>query len=193
MIALQSARLAPQPGAGVLSSDPRGFEGDGCDPGVSELHPGRDRRQHPVLNPVFANFTVIGPGELAGFPADGNGAVIRRGSGGWFVNGIIARWPGIGINIRDAWTDTLFVQRDSLHLSNLVLAQNGFNYDTVGGSGFGTVANFPAGQIGTHQAFAGTVLADTLLGLNLTTGTWTGLRRPADPRRLAAARSRRAR
>ncbi|MBK7350901.1 MAG: hypothetical protein IPI92_13695 [Gemmatimonadetes bacterium] len=175
MIALQSARLAPRPGAGVLSSDPRGFEGDGCDPGVSGCTLGATGASTPYSNPVFANFTVIGPGGLAGFPADGNGAVIRRGSGGWFVNGIIARWPGIGINIRDAWTDTLFVQRDSLHLSNLVLAQNGFNYDTVGGSGFGTVANFPAGQIGTHQAFAGTVLADTLLGLNLTTGSldWT--------------------
>lgn len=35
------------------------------------------------------------------------------------------------------------------------------------GSGFGQIANFPAAQISTHQAFAGNVAADTLLGLNL--------------------------
>ena len=32
LIALQSVKLTPQSGAGVFSSDPRGFEGDGCDP-----------------------------------------------------------------------------------------------------------------------------------------------------------------
>src|SRR5690606_29729744 len=71
MIALQTARLAPRPGAGVLSSDPRGFEGDGCDPGVSGCTLSPTGASAPFSNPVFANFTVVGPGGLAGFPADG--------------------------------------------------------------------------------------------------------------------------
>lgn len=174
MIAFQSQRLVPRPGSGVFSSDPRGFEGDGCDPGVSGCSLSATGASTPYSNPIFANFTMIGPGQLAGIPSDGNGGVFRRGTGGYFFNGVLARWKGIAINIRDAWTDTLFVQRDSLNLSSLILAQNGFNYDTVG-SGFGQTTNFPAGELATHKAFAANVAADTLLGLNLnpTSLDWT--------------------
>lgn len=164
LIAFQSQRLIPRPGTGVFSSDPRGFEGDGCDPAVSGCTLSATGASTPFSNPVFANFTLVGPGQLAGIPADGNGGVFRRGTGGWFVNGVMARWKGIALNVRDAWTDTLLVQRDSLHFSNLVLAQNGFNYDTVG-SGFGQDTNIPAGEVATIQAFASSVAADTLLGL----------------------------
>ena len=161
---LAGARLIPKPkriaalliflaGAGVFASDPRGFEGDGCDPGVPGCTLSTTGASTPYSNPVVSNFTLVGPGNLAGIPADGNGAVFRRGTGGWFVNGIMARWKGIALNVRDAWTDTLFAVRDSLHLSSIVLVQNGFNYDTVGGTGFATLANFPAGQIASHQAF----------------------------------------
>ncbi len=166
LIAFQTQRLIPRPGAGVFSSDPRGFEGDGCDPAVSGCTVTATGTSTPYSNPVFANFTMVGPGQLAGIPADGNGGTFRRGTGGWFVNGIMARWKGIAINIRDAWSDTLFVQRDSLHFSNLILTQNGFNYDTTG-SGFGQTTNFPNAQLTTHQAFASSVAADTLLGLTL--------------------------
>lgn len=166
LVALQTQRLVPRTGAGFFSSDPRGFEGDGCDPAVSGCTVTATAVSTPFSNPVFANFTMVGPGQLAGIPADGNGAVFRRGTGGWFVNGIMARWKGIALNIRDAWTDTLFVQRDSLHLSNLILVQNGFNYDTAG-AGFAQTTNFPAGQLSTHQAFAASVVADTLLGISL--------------------------
>ena len=175
LIAFQSQRLVPRPGSGVFSSDPRGFEGDGCDPGVSGCSLSSTGASTPYSNPVFANFTMIGPGQLAGIPNDGNGGVWRRGTGGFFFNGVMARWKGIAINIRDAWTDTLFVQRDSLNLSSLLLSQNGFNYDTAGGSGFGTVANFPVAQISTHKAFASNVAVDTLLGLTLNPSSldWT--------------------
>lgn len=166
LIAFQSQRLIPRPGAGVFSSDPHGFEGDGCEPALAGCTLTATGASTPYSNPVFANFTLIGPGQLAGIPADGNGGVFRRGTGGWFVNGVLARWKGIALNVRDAWTDSLFVQRDSLHISNIVLAQNGFNYDTVG-AGFAQITNFPAGQLSTHQAFAASVAADTLLGLSL--------------------------
>lgn len=163
LIAFQSQRLVPRSGAGVFSSDPRGFEGDGCDPAVSGCTLSATGASTPYSNPVFANFTMIGPGQLAGIPADGNGGVWRRGTGGYFANGVIARWKGIAVNIRDPWTDSLLVNYDSLNIVNVLLTQNGFNYDTVG-AGFGQA---PAFSSDNHLTFASTVAADTLLGISL--------------------------
>jgi len=163
LIAFQSQRLVPRAGAGVFSSDPRGFEGDGCDPAVSGCTLSATGASTPYSNPVFANFTMIGPGQLAGIPNDGNGAVWRRGTGGYFANGVLARWKGIAINVRDAWTDSLLVTYDSLNIVNVLLTQNGFNYDTVG-AGFGQASTFASDN---HLTYAATVAADTLLGISL--------------------------
>ncbi len=163
VVAFQSQRLVPRPGAGVFSSDPRGFEGDGCDPAVSGCTLTATGASTPYSNPVFANFTLIGPGQLAGIPNDGNGAVWRRGTAGFFANGIMARWKGIAINVRDAWTDSLLVNYDSLNIMNVLLTQNGFNYDTTG-AGFGQSAAFASDN---HLTFASNVAADTLLGVSL--------------------------
>jgi hypothetical protein len=113
---------------------------------------------------VWANFTLIGPGQLASIPSDGNGATLRRGTGGTFFNGVLGRWKGIALNIRDAWTDSLFEQHDSLNIANLVLAQNGFNFDTIG-AGFAQSTKF--GAANAINALAGNVAVDTLLGLSL--------------------------
>src|SRR5262245_51848395 len=85
LIAFQSQRLVPRPGTGVFSSDPRGFEGDGCDPAVTGCTVTATGASTPYSNPVFSNFTMIGPGQLAGIPNDGNGGVWRRGTGGFFA------------------------------------------------------------------------------------------------------------
>jgi hypothetical protein len=161
-IALQTQRLTPAPGAGVFSGDPRGFEGDGCDPGVSGCTLTATGTSEPFSNPTFANFTVIGPGNLASIPSDGNGGTWRRGTAGAFYNGIIARWKGIGINVRDAWTDTLLQARDSLNIVSILLAQNGGNYDST--SNFGQAAKFASDS---HQTFGTGVAVDTLLGISL--------------------------
>src|SRR5690606_25003677 len=102
-------------GAGTVSSDPRGFEGDGCEADKA----GCAYTNDPYSMPVWANFTVIGPGPGVYAKADGNGAVVRRGSGGTFVNGIIARWPGVGISIRDSESDALRAV-DSLMVRNVI-------------------------------------------------------------------------
>lgn len=169
MIALQTQRLIPATGSGTYSSDPRGFEGDGCDPAVSGCTLSATGASTPYSMPVFANFTMIGTGNLAGIPADGNGGVMRRGTGGSFRNGIMARWKGIGLNIRDAWSDSLFVAsngRDSLDIQAVLLAQNGFNLDTTG-AGFAQSANWNAARLATLKQYATGVAVDTLLGLNL--------------------------
>jgi hypothetical protein len=129
LVAFQSTRLTPT-GTGTQSSDPRGIEADGCDPAVPFCTVTETGSSEPFSAPVFANFAIVGPGTtVAGFPADGNGVVLRRGTGGTLDRGIVARWPGIGLNGRDAWTDSLRL-RDSLSITNMVLAENtAGNYD----------------------------------------------------------------
>ena len=148
MIGFQSTKLDPAAGAGTFSTDPRGFEGDGCDPGVAGTTctvvagPAGAGTSTPYSRPVFANFTFVGPGQgVAGFPADGNGVVMRRGTAATLFNGIIARARGIGLQWRDAFTDSLRL-RDSTNITNIILAENGpiaapTNYDADGLDGTG--------------------------------------------------------
>jgi len=165
LIAFQNQRLLPDPNAGVVSADPRGFEGDGCDPAVSGCTLADNSASTPYSMPVWANFTMVGPAPVAGWPDDGNGATLRRGTGGTLFNGVMARWKGIALNIRDAWTDSLFEQRDSLNIANLVLAGNGFNFDTAG-AGFAQEGKF--GAANAIQAFDSNEDVAALLGINIT-------------------------
>ena len=127
LIALQTDVLTPRPGTGGVSGDPRGFEGDGCDPGT----PGCLLANAPLSIPFFANFTLVGPGAGIFSSNDGNGAVIRRGSGGLFVNGIVARWPGVGISVRNAEGNALLAT-EQLYFRNILLSQNGSNFEPAG-------------------------------------------------------------
>jgi hypothetical protein len=132
LVAFKSVLLQPAPGTGELASDPRGIEADGCDPAPGTFCTLTETgASTPYSGPVFGNFAIIGPGTaLVGFPEDGNGVVLRRGTGGTLDRGIVARWPGVGLDGRDAWTDSLRL-RDSLSITNMVLAENaGGNYDT---------------------------------------------------------------
>jgi hypothetical protein len=163
LIAYQSTRLTPT-GTGTQSADPRGIEADGCDPSLPFCTVTDVGASEPFSAPVFANFAIVGPGTtVAGFPADGNGVVLRRGSGGTLDRGIVARWPGLGLNGRDAWTDSLRL-RDSLSITNMVLAENaGGNYD-VDPARFFQEAKFVASN---HR----TATATTDLFTSLTPGT----------------------
>ena len=139
LIAFQNTRLDPRQGSGVFGSDPRGFEGDGCDPATAGCTVNADTTNTPFSNPVFSNFTLIG------FPAvpvtDGNGMVLRRGTAGTFYNGVVARWKGTALNIRDSFTNkNRTVGR--LDVRSLVFAENGANYDSEAGSNFGKASFF---------------------------------------------------
>ncbi|MEO8194585.1 MAG: hypothetical protein ABI681_12110 [Gemmatimonadales bacterium] len=152
MIALQSTTIAPRPGTGTLSTDPRGFEGDGCE----NTKPGCTFANTPLSRPVFANFTIIGPGTGVFAPTDGNGAVIRRGSGGTFVNGIIGRWPLFGISLRDAETNALRAA-DSVMVRNVILSDNASNFEPAGtnfGQSFNVVTNNIMQPAGAAALFA---------------------------------------
>lgn len=142
LIGFQSYQPTPRAGAGFLSSDPRGFEGDGCEndkPGCPSYNTA------PYSMPVWANVTLIGPGPntFAGISSDKtSGATIRRGSGATLVNGILARWQGIGLNVQNAESNQRRLD-DSLFVSNNLFAANGGGNFDPDGTNFGQKTNFP--------------------------------------------------
>ena len=118
LIGYQTTVLQPRPGAGQTSGDPQGFEVDGCaGVGCTDL-----QNSAPFNMPVFANFTMIGPGQGV-LPASGGvGMVLRRGTGGVWVNGIVGRYT-VGLSIRDAASNQRRLD-DSLTIRNILLAEN---------------------------------------------------------------------
>ncbi|MEO5824343.1 MAG: fibronectin type III domain-containing protein [Gemmatimonadales bacterium] len=119
LIAYQSKQLIPRAGAGNTSSDPQGIENDGCNgSGCDAGH-----NTMPFTIPVVANFTLVGtePGVVAA--GGGYGMVLRRGTGGHYVNGIIARWPNAGISVRDAGT-TSRVTEGVMSVRNVLIAES---------------------------------------------------------------------
>ncbi|MBA2687025.1 MAG: hypothetical protein H0U64_02890 [Gemmatimonadaceae bacterium] len=141
MLALQTQLIQPRAGTGTLSTDPRGFEGDGCE----NTKAGCTFANAPFSMPVFANFTVIGPGAGVFAQADGNGSVVRRGSGASMVNGIIGRWPQYGVSLRDAETNSLLAA-DSVTVRSLILSDNAANFEPAG-TNFGQNLNVSATSI----------------------------------------------
>lgn len=93
------------PGEGDMSDDPRGIEGDNQ----------RPNDKMPISDPKISNFTVINSGD----PAVDAGAVIRRGTRGTIVNGIIVGFP-TGLDVDDAATIANF-NNGSLRLTSIFL------------------------------------------------------------------------
>jgi hypothetical protein len=88
-------------GAGSASTDPQGIENDGCE--GSGCTNGRNTT--PFTSPVVANFTLVGTGDAASSAATGGvGLMLRRGTAGYYVNGLLARWPRAAVSIRDGET-----------------------------------------------------------------------------------------
>jgi hypothetical protein len=165
LIGLQSARLTPAPNSGSLSTDPQGFEADGCSGTGCDL----GFASVPFSVPVFANFTLVGTGTGAVVTASGDvGMVLRRGTGGYLTNGIVARWQRQGLSVRDPETNALMTS-DSLNISNLLLAENALNYDDDAGTNFGKVAAFAASN---HVVAPGTA-ASLFTSLTPASLDWT--------------------
>lgn len=122
LIAYQSTFLTPRPGTGNLSTDPQGIENDGCS--GSNCFSGQN--SDPFNIPVFANFTLIGAavGTVSTPSGGGRGMMLRRGTGGFYVNGVIARWPNAAIVLRDEATESR-INNGDLVLSNVLAVQNG--------------------------------------------------------------------
>ncbi|MBX9928566.1 MAG: hypothetical protein K2X99_06585 [Gemmatimonadaceae bacterium] len=101
LISYKSAILTPRTGAGSPASDPQGIENDGCNGSGCD----QGFNTAPLTIPVVANFTLIGPGDIAlSGSAGGVGMMLRRGTGGYYVNGVVARWARAGVSLRDTAT-----------------------------------------------------------------------------------------
>lgn len=173
MIALQTQRLTPSTlnPTGQFSSDPRGFEGDGCD---AAANADCTFNSAPYSMPVFANFSLIGPGSIAGLSTtlrNVSGATIRRGSGGVLINGIIGRWKGYGLNLQDNDTEARRAA-DSLNVVDIVFAEvAGGTYDP------GNATTDLAGVAGiwntsNHDVQAGNGVADLITSINPAALDW---------------------
>jgi hypothetical protein len=172
LIAFQSDILEPRAGAGSPSGDPQGIEADncgsasagGCDNGYNST---------PLSIPMFANFTLVGTGPIAEVTSTsgGVGMVLRRGMGGYYVNGILARWPRAAISLRDAETETRYNDGD-LVISNILAVETGATAGTnaplfESGSGRFAIDSVAASIEKTPDA---TVTTDELLSITAGSG-----------------------
>lgn len=105
-IGFQSTLLTPsRPSAGGTSTDPQGIENDGCNAPTGAAPCPSGFNATPLTIPLVANFTLVGTGSTANSGSTGGvGIVLRRGTGGYYMNGVVARWPRFGIAVRDADT-----------------------------------------------------------------------------------------
>ena len=101
LIGYNSVQLTPRTGAGSLATDLEGIENDGCNGSGCD----NGFNQAPFTVPLVSNFTLVGCGSTTCVGSGGGfGMMIRRGSGGFYVNGVLARFPNAGISLRDAET-----------------------------------------------------------------------------------------
>ena len=122
LIAFQSKVVVPRPGAGNVSSDPQGFENDGCNAGDCAFD------ATPFTQPLVANFTVVGPADgVFAANSGGYGMVLRRGTAGYYVNGLVARWEKAAYSLRDPETAAR-VADGTFIMSNIVDAEVGVQF-----------------------------------------------------------------
>jgi hypothetical protein len=137
LIGLQTRILTPRPGAGLVATDPQGVENDGCN------GPGCDLgfNSAPLTVPMVANFTIIGRGDPATNTSGGElGMVLRRGTGGFYVNGVLGKWTRGGISVRDADTQAR-IATNQLAISNILVADAPAVYQTGQQSGVDAATN----------------------------------------------------
>ena len=98
LIGYNSIQLTPRTGAGSLATDLEGIENDGCNGSGCD----NGFNQQPFTVPLVSNFTLVGCGDVACVGSGGGfGMMIRRGSGGFYLNGVVTRFPRAGVSLRD--------------------------------------------------------------------------------------------
>jgi hypothetical protein len=124
-IAFQSIRPEPRPNlSGGAASDPQGLENDGCWAENCSAGDANRSASTPYTIPVFANFTLIGPAPGRWETTSGNiGMMLRRGTGGLYVNGVVARYSRAAISIRGQQTLER-MNEGNLALRNILVAEN---------------------------------------------------------------------
>lgn len=138
LIALQTRILTARQGAGSVSSDPQGIENDGCGSNTGSGCT-NGYNSTPLTTPVVANFTLIGRGQLGAGSGD-IGMVLRRGIGGYYVNGVLGRWARAAISVRDAQTQQRLTDGD-MQIANILVSESPLIYQTGQQVGADATAN----------------------------------------------------
>ena len=123
LIAYQTKVPTTRPEAGAAASDPQGIENDGC----AGAGCASGELSTPFTIPMFANFTLVGTGRTNTSGGE-VGMVLRRGTGGFYVNGVVTRWGRAAISMRNTTTQARATAGD-LVVRNLLLAQNGVAFE----------------------------------------------------------------
>lgn len=159
LIAYQSIRPEARVAAGSPSSDPQGIENDGCN-GANCL---AGQNSLPRTDAMFANFTLVGTGTgVVDATSGGIGMMLRRGTAGYYLNGVVARWPRAAVSLRDQATLDR-VTDGSLVVQNLYLAENGSTFQAPSGSTVQGTVNVAATNIEVAAAATTTVSLFTAL------------------------------
>lgn len=140
LIGISTVQLTPRTGAGFYSVDLEGIENDGCNGTGCDL----GFNSTPFTIPLVANFTLIGCGQASCMGASGgHGMMLRRGTGGYYVNGVVARWTSDGVSLRDqatydrAGATTTPAATADLQLRNIFFAEvNGKLFQTPSATQF---------------------------------------------------------
>jgi hypothetical protein len=124
LIAFQSVRPEPRPGlAGGVASDPQSIENDGCWASNCAAGDANRSASQPYTIPVFANFTLVGAPQGAWETTGGNyGMMLRRGTGGLYVNGVVTRFSREAISLRGEQTMAR-VNEGNMGIRNLYISQ----------------------------------------------------------------------
>ncbi|MGQ0816379.1 MAG: hypothetical protein ACT4O1_18270 [Gemmatimonadota bacterium] len=137
LIGYQTKVLIPRSGAGTVSGDPTGIENDGCNGTGCDV----GHNSSPLTLPVVANFTLIGRGDATNPSASGDyGMVLRRGTGGHYVNGVLGRWVRGAIGVRDAATQQRITDGD-LSINSILISEAPVIFQTGQQVGVDAAAN----------------------------------------------------
>jgi len=125
VIGYNSVQLTPRTGAGFYATDLEGIENDGCNGSGCD----NGFNQQPYTIPLVANVTLIGCGDVTCVGSGGGfGMMLRRGTGGYYINSVFARFPVAGISLRDAETFQRAANAavPDLNTSDLIVRNNYF-------------------------------------------------------------------
>jgi hypothetical protein len=145
LLALRTRRVVD----GLPSGNPWMFELDGCEPDFQPCAPSR----RPAGVPVFANFSVVDTRPSSHAQGWSGGSQFRDASGGYLVNGTMVNLLNWAIAIQDEPSRQMRL-RDSLSISNLLLASNSDNF-MPGQAGFWDGQNVEVSSLNYSQLFVG--------------------------------------
>ncbi|HEX9165665.1 MAG TPA: fibronectin type III domain-containing protein [Gemmatimonadales bacterium] len=152
-IAYQTRTVVPRPAAGNVSQDPQGLENDGC----AGANCTNGQNSVPLTVPMFANLTVVGPPSTVTNSSGNIGMMLRRGTGGFYLNSVVSRWSRAGMSLRDQPTLDRIASGD-LVLRNLLFTEVPVVCQPQTGSTVQGCVDLPANAITSELATTATSL-----------------------------------